>query len=190
MKHVWAVFVALPRGWGVSPPHLMMHLSSVWSQFLSQFREIWRFRHTCPVRCSQSSTHCSQILIAAFRLSLTETIGPWNSFSPLSFLCTYLPRAPPSDKVNKSYKENKTDFLSESWVLVLFWKDDFRGIHKLQSRTDNIHETDHPRLWVRFKIRLPPDIVQNLPALLNQIHDVRHRQGVQASKLLEDKETI
>lgn len=56
---------------------------------------------TCPVRCSQATTHCSQMAMPVLRFSLIETNGSTKIFRPLSFLWTYLPKAPPASCIPK-----------------------------------------------------------------------------------------
>lgn len=58
-----------------------------------------------------------------------------------------------------------------------------------QSPTNNIHETNHACLWIRLNICLPPHIIQNVSTLFHQIHDIRHRQGVQPNKLLAEPQS-
>lgn len=63
--------------------------------------------HTCPVRCSQATTHCSQMATPVLRFSLTDTNGSSKILRPLSFLCTYLPMAPPCTCTCKHTQQEK-----------------------------------------------------------------------------------
>lgn len=73
--------------------------------FCAYFFSYFDISHTCPVRCSQATTHCSQMETAVLMFSLTDTNGSSKMLRPLSFLCTYLPKAPPCAQTNPKRKE-------------------------------------------------------------------------------------
>lgn len=64
---------------------------------------------TWPVRCSQATTHCSQMVMPVLRFSFTDRNDSVKIFRPLSFLCTYLPSSPPGICTHRKRKKQKSN---------------------------------------------------------------------------------
>lgn len=128
---------------------------------------------------SASSVHIFQELhLTHAHTSAIKTLVPQNN---LQLTSLQVPRKLP-----------QKSFLKEEQLYIKWWLQQPHVIFcygwMCQSPTNNIHETNHACLWIRLKICLPPHIVQNVSALLHKIHDIRHRHGVQLSKLLTQPE--